>query len=95
MRSLHYLKFAAVAAVSTLIAAAPASRAQSSLLESVKRNPGEAQALCQQFKSINARGESALSSQSIAVIAGQRNLNKTEAEIVATYVIGLNCPDVR
>ena len=95
MRSLHHLKLAAVAAVSTLMAAAPASRAQSSLLESVKRNPGEAQALCQQFKSINARGESALSSQSIAVIAGQRNLNKTEAEIVATYVIGLNCPDVR
>ena len=95
MRSLHYLKLAAVAAVSTLMAAAPASRAQSSLLESVKRNPAEAQALCQQFKSINARGESALSSQSIAVIAGQRNLNKTEAEIVATYVIGLNCPDVR
>ena len=47
MRSLHYLKLAAVAAVSTLMAAAPASRAQSSLLESVKRNPGEAQALCQ------------------------------------------------
>ena len=70
-------------------------RTQSSLLESVKRNPGEAQALCQQFKSINARGESALSSQSIAVLAGQRNLNRTEAEIVATYVIGLNCPDVR
>ena len=95
MRSHHYLKFAAVAVVSTLMTAAPASLAQSSLLESVKRNPGEAQALCQQFKSINARGESALSSQSIAVIAGQRNLNKTEAEIVATYVIGLNCPDVR
>jgi len=95
MRSLQYLKFAAVAAVSTLMAAAPASRAQSSLLESVKRNPAQARALCQQFKSINARGESALSSQSIAVVAGQRNLNKTEAEIVATYVIGLNCPDVR
>ena len=95
MRFHHNLTFVGVAAVSTLMAATPASQAQSSLLESVKRNPAEAQALCQQFKSINARGESALSSASIAVIAGQRNLNKTEAEIVATYVIGLNCPDVR
>ena len=95
MRFHHNLTFVAVAAVSTLMAATPASQAQSSLLESVKRNPAEARALCQQFKSINARGESALSSASIALIAGQRNLNKTEAEIVATYVIGLNCPDVR
>ena len=95
MRFLDNLRFATVAAVSALLAVSPFSQAQSSLLESVKRNPGEAQALCQQFKSINAQGESALSSQSIAVIAGQRNLNKTEAEIVATYVIGLTCPDVR
>ena len=95
MRSLHNLTFAAVAAVSSLLAISSGSQAQSSLLESVKRNPGEARALCQQFKSINAQGQSALSSQSIAVIAGQRNLNTTEAEIVATYVIGLNCPDVR
>ena len=95
MSSLQNLTFSMVAAVSSLLAITPVSLAQSSLLESVKRNPGEAQALCQQFKSINARGESALSNQSIAVIAGQRNLNTTEAEIVATYVIGLNCPDVR
>ena len=95
MSSLQNLTFPMVAAVSSLLATTPDSLAQSSLLESVKRNPGEAQALCQQFKSINARGESALSNQSIAVIAGQRNLNTTEAEIVATYVIGLNCPDVR
>ena len=95
MRSLQNLTFATLAAVSALLATTPGSQAESSLLESVKRNPGEAQALCQQFKSIKARGESALSTQSIAVIAGQRNLNKTEAEIVATYVIGLNCPDVR
>ena len=95
MRCLNNLKFGAIAALSTLFALSSVSQAQSSLLESVKRNPGQAQALCQQFKSINARGESALSSQSIAVLAGQRNLNRTEAEIVATYVIGLNCPDVR
>jgi hypothetical protein len=95
MRSLHNLSFATFAAVASLHAGPISSHAQSSLLESVKRNPGEAKALCQQFKSINARGESALSNQSIALIAGQRNLNKMDAEIVATYVIGLNCPDVR
>ena len=95
MRSLHTLAVTFAAAVFTLLAAGPESNAQSNLLESVKRNPGEAQALCQQFKSINAKGESALSSQSIAVVAGQRNLSPTEAEIVATYVIGLTCPDVR
>ena len=95
MRFLNNLKIASVAVVSTLIAVSPASEAQSSLLESVKRNPGEAKALCQEFKSINAQGESALSGQSITKIAGTRNLNRTEAEIVATYVIGLNCPDVR
>ena len=95
MRFLNNLKIASVAVVSTLIAVSPASEAQSSLLESVKRNPGEAKALCQEFMSINAQGESALSGQSIAKIAGTRNLNRTEAEIVATYVIGLNCPDVR
>ena len=95
MRSLHTLAVTSAAAVLTLLAAGPESNAQSNLLESVKRNPGEAKALCQQFKSINAKGESALSSQSIAVVAGQRNLSPTEAEIVATYVIGLTCPDVR
>ena len=95
MRFLNNLRFATVAAVSTLLAVSPFSQAQSSLLESVKRNPGEAQALCKQFKSINAQGGSALSSQSIAVIAGQRNLNKKDADIIATYVIALHCPDVR
>ena len=95
MRSLHILSLAPLAVVSSLLAVSPQTHAQSSLLESVKRNPGEARALCQQFKSFNARGESALSPQSIAVVAGQRNLSSTDAEIVVTYAIGMNCPDVR
>ena len=95
MRSLHNLSLAALTAVASLLAISPKSQAQSSLLESVKRNPGEARALCQQFKSFNARGESALSPQSIALVAGQRNLSNTDAEIVVTYAIGINCPDVR
>ena len=95
MRSLHTLSFGVLAAVATLLAVSPETHAPSSLLESVKRNPSEARALCQQFKSFNARGESALSPESIALVAGQRNLSNTDAEIVVTYAIGINCPDVR
>lgn len=38
-----------------LLMTASAGFSQSSLLETVKRNPGEAKALCQQFKSLNSR----------------------------------------
>ena len=95
MRSLHNLCLAALTAVASLLTLSTPTQAQSSLLESVKRNPSEARALCQQFMSFNARGESALSPESIALVAGQRNLSNTDAEIVVTYAIGINCPDVR
>ena len=76
--------------------AAPASLDQeSTLLESVKRNPGEARAMCQQFKALNANNISATSAQSISAVAKQRNLSRQDAEILVTYVIGLYCPDVR
>ena len=75
MRSLHTLSFGVLAAVATLLAVSPETQAQSSLLESVKRNPSEARALCQQFKSFNARGESA-PPESIAPVAGQRNFQQ-------------------
>ena len=76
--------------------AAPASLAQeSTLLESVKRNPREARAMCQQFKALNAKNVSATSAQSISAVAKQRNLSRQDAEILVTYVIGLYCPDVR
>lgn len=75
---------------------APATQAQESkLLESVKRNPGEARAMCQQFKALNAENISATSAQSISAVAMQRNLSRQDAEILVTYVIGLYCPDVR
>ena len=76
--------------------AAPTSLAQeSTLLESVKRNPGEARAMCRQFKALNAKNISATSAQSISAVAKQRNLSRQDAEILVTYVIGLYCPDVR
>ena len=81
----------------TLIAlgSTPAVMAQSTLLESVKRNPEEARALCRRFKDLNAKGISVSSSQTINEISKQKNLSPIDAEILSTYVIGLNCPDVR
>ena len=74
---------------------APYAIAESSLLESVKRNPNEALALCGQFKTLNTQGISASSKQSIMEVARKRNLSSIDAEILSTYVIGMNCPDVR
>lgn len=67
----------------------------SPLLDSVKGNPEQARSMCRQFLALNAKGISANSSKAIDKVAKQLNLSITDAEIVSTYVIGLNCPDVR
>ena len=90
MRYLPALIVVALASASDVKA-----QSRSSLLESVKNNPGEARELCGQFKALNTKGISAYSSQSISEVARQRNLSSNNAEILATYVIGMNCPDVR
>ena len=95
MHSLQTLTRLSAASMAAALFVASPSSAQSTLLESVKRNPDEAKALCRQFKALNAKGESALSGQAIGQLAKQRNLSITDAEILATYVIGLHCPDVR
>lgn len=77
-----------------LLAPLPA-QANSPLLDAVKKNPQQAKALCAQLKGFNARGLSYTSPQALAQIAAQRGLNTTDAEILATYVVGLYCPDVR
>ena len=79
----------------SMLISASAGFAQSSLLESVKTNPAEAKALCQSFRAMNSNGQSALSSEAINQLANQRNLSVNNAEILATYVIGLHCSDVR
>ena len=79
----------------SFLISASAGFAQSSLLESVKRNPVEAKALCQSFRAMNENGQSALTSEAINQLASQRNLSTNNAEILATYVIGLHCSDVR
>lgn len=77
------------------LATSPIALAQSTLLENVKNNPEEARSMCRQFKALNSQGISANSPQAINKVAKQLNLTIPDAEIVSTYVIGLNCPDVR
>ncbi len=85
---------ALVCAVCLGAAAMPTARAQSALLESVKQNPALAQSLCQQFRQLNAQGVSATSKASIASLASSRGLSPMDAEVLATYVIGLHCSTV-
>ncbi len=87
MRYFHPLLLLTLACMSPALA-------QSSLLESVKRNPKEALSICSQFRALNADGISASSQEAINTIANQKQLNKTDAEILSIYVIGLHCPDV-
>lgn len=78
-----------------LAALQPGAIAASALLDSVKQNPELAKRLCGEFRQLNAQGTSATSRQSIDKVAASQNLSHTDAEILATYVIGLHCPDVR
>jgi hypothetical protein len=82
-------------ALSLALSAVPAARAASELLETVKQNPARARQMCARFKQLNAEGQSAMSQQSIAAVAAAQGLSPTDAEILITYVIGMNCPDVR
>tara|TARA_B100000524_G_scaffold253356_1_gene136867 strand:- start:126 stop:392 length:267 start_codon:yes stop_codon:yes gene_type:complete len=67
---------------------------QSDLLESVKKNPGDAIKLCNKFKELNAKGISASSDKAIEFVSKKNNLNPINAEILSIYVIGLHCPQV-
>ncbi len=73
----------------------PSIYAQSNLLESVKRNPEEAIAMCNQFKTLNEKGLSAGSKDSINKLSIQKNLSPTDAEILSIYVIGMYCPEIK
>ena len=79
--------------LATLVVA-PAA-AESELLNSVKRNPSEASALCSSFRRLNDEGQSAYSGETTRMIASQRKLSTTDAEVLITYVVGMTCPDVR
>jgi hypothetical protein len=65
------------------------------MLDTVKQNPALARSLCEQFKQLNANGQSATSKEAIAKVAASQGLSTLDAEVLTTYVIGLHCPDVR
>ena len=67
---------------------------QSGLLETVKKNPGNAIKMCNKFKELNSKGISASSDQAIEFVSKKNNLNPINAEILSIYVIGLHCPQV-
>ena len=67
---------------------------QSSLLESVKKNPTDAIKMCKKFKELNSKGISASSDKAIEFVSKKNNLNPVNAEILSIYVIGLHCPQV-
>ena len=66
---------------------------QSNLLESVKKNPGEAIKICNKFKEFNSRGISASSDKAIDFVSKRNSLTPVDAEIFSIYVIGLHCPE--
>ena len=69
--------------------------ANSDLLNSVKRNPAKAKAMCRSFRGMNAKGKSAYSQKSTRQVAKSENLSFQDAEILVTYIVGMHCPDVR
>jgi len=81
-----------LALIPLLLTALPAS---AGMLDTVKQNPALARSLCEQFKQLNASGQSATSKESIARVAASQGLSSLDAEVLTTYVIGLHCPDVR
>ena len=67
---------------------------QSTLLESVKKNPDEAVNMCNKFREFNSKGISANSDKAIEYVSKKNKLNLVNAEIYSIYVIGLHCPDI-
>jgi hypothetical protein len=81
-----------LAVIPLLLSSLPAT---AGMLDTVKQNPALARSLCEQFKQLNASGQSATSKESIARVAASQGLSSIDAEVLTTYVIGLHCPDVR
>ena len=67
---------------------------QSNLLESVKKNPGQAKNICDKFREFNSKGISASSDKAIEYVSKKNKLTPVNAEIFSIYVIGLHCPDI-
>ena len=67
---------------------------QSNLFESVKKNPVEANKICDKFRDFNKKGISASSDKAIDYLAKKKKLNPVNAEIFSILVIDLHCPDI-
>ena len=70
--------------------------AQSELLDSIKRDPADAKAMCRQFRTAKATNKSfdPYSRKTTIKVAKNRQLSTNDAEILITYVVGMHCPDV-
>ena len=87
MKNFFLLLFLSVANINPVLS-------QSGLLETVKKNPGDAIKICNKFKELNSKGISASSDKAIEFVSKRNNLNPINAEILSIYVIGLHCPQV-
>ncbi len=87
MNNFFLLLFLSVAYINPVLS-------QSGLLETVKKNPGDAIKMCNKFKEFNSKGISASSDKAIEFVSKKNNLNPINAEILSIYVIGLHCPQV-
>ena len=87
------------AAAGLVVAAQPSWADTSNALSAVKSNPQLARSLCEKFQQLNKQGQTVMSTTGgltpggAAITSGQGVSDN--AELVATYVIGLNCPDVK
>ena len=90
----NLLRTALVALVLTG-SASTVGAADSDLLNSVKRNPEKAKAMCRSFRQMNADGKSAYSKKATRKVAESQSLTFQDAEILVTYVVGMHCPNVR
>lgn len=72
----------------------PLQASPSSLLDAVKSDPDMAEALCQEFNTINDGGDSVYSATGLGQVATSQGITTSDAEILVTYVVGLYCPAV-
>lgn len=81
--------------MAALLATAASATADSELLNGVKRNPEEARTMCERFRELNQQGRSAYDRSTTTEVARSRQLSRSDAEVLITYVVGMHCADVR
>ncbi|WP_392349976.1 hypothetical protein [Parasynechococcus sp.] len=73
-----------------------AALAQADVLETIKRNPAEAKAMCRQFRTAKSKNKNfdPYSRKTTRQVVKDRKISMGDAEILITYVVGMHCPDV-